>query len=270
MDLVRKLAGDFAANSAAIGIFHLSDEYCGCPIDFYAQAQFVIRNYYRPEAAGLTECLHVPLGYKRGFVKCIARKPITERRWRWFFAGEAKGNRIEMLAAAEAVSGGYAVTTSRWNDPAGLDTQAYAAALSDAVFALCPRGNDSVDCFRVYEALEAGAIPIVEDDGCFGEVCEWVHLPRGIRMWRPPRARIRYRKAFGPSYWLGMFGDEFPLPRVFNWRGLSEAIAGLNVAELSEMADSWWAEIKKLSCERVNKLGRQLVGRGQQSLMVRG
>ena len=33
-----------------------------------------------------------------------------------------------------------------------------------SIFVPCPRGNSSPDTFRLYEALEAGSIPIVERD----------------------------------------------------------------------------------------------------------
>jgi len=58
----------------------------------------------------------------------------------------------------------YLHETSRWNDPAALKNGEYKAVLFDSKFVLCPRGFRSVDTFRLYEALECGAIPVAETE----------------------------------------------------------------------------------------------------------
>jgi hypothetical protein len=45
----------------------------------------------------------------------------------------------------------------------GLDTAEYARLMVQAKVAPCPSGPESPDSFRVYEALEVGAIPICDD-----------------------------------------------------------------------------------------------------------
>ncbi|MDP9174172.1 MAG: hypothetical protein M3O30_09945 [Planctomycetota bacterium] len=265
---VRQIIRGFKTRSMPIGILHLSDEYCNCPIDFYADATFVIRNYYRPSALGIAPCVHLPLGYKRGFPNGVNRQPIAGRRWRWFFAGEAKGARIKMLNAARAIPNGYAVATARWNDPAGLKTETYAAAMNDTVFALCPRGNDSVDTFRVYEALEAGAIPIVEDDGQLASLFHHLRFPEAARSWFPPRIRHRYRAALGGSYWKGIFGEQCPLPRIHRWDRLAEVVGAIDIGRLSKEVDNWWAETKQACCDRVRKLADLLIVRETQPAVL--
>lgn len=43
-----------------------------------------------------------------------------------------------------------------------LPPEEYARIMQDSVFVLCPKGH-SIDQFRIYEALEAGAIPVMEN-----------------------------------------------------------------------------------------------------------
>jgi len=41
-----------------------------------------------------------------------------------------------------------------------LDVPSYRALMNQSKYVLCPIGHCNIDSFRVYEALEAGAIPI--------------------------------------------------------------------------------------------------------------
>jgi hypothetical protein len=65
--------------------------------------------------------------------------------------------------------------------------------LQESVFALCPSGQDSMDSFRIYEALEAGCIPIT----------------------------LKNSEQFKlyPSYWNGVFrgASEIPFVATENW-----------------------------------------------------
>ena len=266
---VRRLLGE-AAGRVPVGLIHLSDEFLASPIDFYDQATWVFRHYYRSAAAAMNHVLHTPLGYKSGFQTGLVRKRIQDRKTSWFFAGEIKGRRNEMLAAANRLPGGAAVLTQTWNDPQGLSTAEYASALADTVFALCPRGNDSVDCFRVYEALEAGAIPIVEDDGRFDPWLAPLRLPEAVRSPFEPRGRFtgRYRRLFGHGYWKSLFGEDFPLPCLHDWKRLPELIQQFGEPEhLAARTGVWW-EATKLQARRqvqraLNEMGPLATASGQ-------
>ena len=260
---MRELLKKFSVCSTPVGIVHLSDEFCECPIDFYRGAKFVVRNYYRPYAISLCDCIHVPLGYKSGFRRYIQEREVERRTHKWFFAGQPKGKRTEMLTVAKAIPGGRWVTTSRWNDSNGLSVEEYAREMNNAVVALCPRGNNSVDSFRMYEALEAGALPIVEDDGRFDQAMQVVHVPAGIRSWRPPgrigRYSLPYRAMFGPSYWLSMYGSDFPVPRLYRWKALPRLLDDLDVASVSSAAIKWWGLVKQSACRQVRGAAKALL-----------
>lgn len=69
-----------------------------------------------------------------------------------------------MLSAMQKVPGYYHHEISGWEAPDSLSTEAYRDMLLNSIFALCPKGWWNLDSFRIYEALECGAIPIVEKE----------------------------------------------------------------------------------------------------------
>lgn len=64
-------------------------------------------------------------------------------------------------------------------NPRSSTTAEHVLDLADTVFALCPRGNNP-ETFRFYEALEAGAIPVLvgtEEENNFLEVDYFKNYP---------------------------------------------------------------------------------------------
>lgn len=80
----------------------------------------------------------------------------------WYFAGQVNHESRKMMVENVKkipngelhISGGFAQ---------GLSHDEYYRIMERSKIVLCPRGNISPDSFRLYEALEAGCIPIVED-----------------------------------------------------------------------------------------------------------
>lgn len=88
--------------------------------------------------------------------------------------------------------------------------------------ALCPKGNVVVDSFRLYEAMTAGAIPIVEDDGS--------------------------------GYWREVFGPEFPCLMIQNWDSLPGMISAVDVKNKSREIKRWWNNYLEELKMKINKL----------------
>ena len=98
-------------------------------------------------------------------------KTVFNKPYVWSFLGQVKGKptRENMLAELKQVRGEHFIhITERWNDKNQIDVKRYKEILSDSIFVPCPSGwagdKGLKDCFRLYEALEAGSIPIVEKD----------------------------------------------------------------------------------------------------------
>lgn len=60
-----------------------------------------------------------------------------------------------------------------------MSPEEYQEVMADSIFTLCPRGN-SVEQFRIYEALESGSIPVIAREEGYAEERlppEYLHSP---------------------------------------------------------------------------------------------
>ncbi|MCX7383407.1 MAG: hypothetical protein NT133_18775 [Alphaproteobacteria bacterium] len=133
----------------------------------------------------------------------------------WGFAGDInKTTRAAMLEAMRSVGPGREHLTDRWMSPDALPVEAYRGFMDSILFAPCPKGFVSPDSFRLCEALEAGCIPIVEQQG------------PGL-----------------DDYYKTVFGDH-PIPTVADWQAAPDLIRGLiargETESLRLACVDWW------------------------------
>jgi len=224
-----------------VGLFHVGDEFYIESTDFYQDCDFVFRQNHKEEAHKIHKsCHYLPLCCKAGFSSQVIDKPIHERPYMWSFAGQLKSSRYKMIKYAKKIPGGKYRTTSQFNDPNGLNAEGYAALLSNTKFSLCPGGNYTVDCSRVLESLEAGAIPIIEAKN-FRHALQRLFNPKllinhGIR---DRRFWLRnYR------YWERAYSTDFPCPLIYDWKDLEALISSIDVKSSSQKIRLWWKEYK--------------------------
>ena len=224
-----------------IGLFHLGDEYYQESTSFYKDFDFIFRQYYKSEAHRKHDhCYYLPIGYKSDFIENLNPTPIESRDYLWSFAGHLKGSRYSMMKHASAIPGGKCFTTTQWNDPNGLTTESYAALLSNTKFSLCPMGNYSVDCFRVYESLEAGTIPIVETKG----ILESLAVLTSPKLLIKHGSRDRKFWLRNYRYWQNAYADSFPCPLIYRWSDLPKTIDTIDVPRISAEIQDWWNSYK--------------------------
>lgn len=149
------------ASGRPLILFQVSDEWLAGPYGNYKFFDAVFRNYQSALAEG--EGIHtIPLGYPNGMQGPQGQvRPATQRALTWFFAGQIKSSRAEMLRHLSSIKNHRIVDTASGQGGALGQTE-YKQALEDTVFQPCPMGNVMVETWRLYEALEWGAIPIVE------------------------------------------------------------------------------------------------------------
>lgn len=153
-----------------LGILHMGDEKGDIDLGFYADADYVLRNYHFPKA------LTVPPGARtrgirwipNGYANAVGPRPaernlsMRHRSIVGFFAGQTAADpttkRGEMIRVVRE-NRLPCVIVGTQGFAQGLSAVEYAGHLANARFAPVPAGN-SEETIRLYDALEAGAIPI--------------------------------------------------------------------------------------------------------------
>ena len=195
--------------NSPFGIFHMSDEWFREDTSFYKYCRFCLRNYWCSFIRN-EDLIYIPLGYPNHCAfGSAATAPASERKHRCSFTGQMKYSRVQMVKAFETVDGFYYPRQFISDDE-------YATLMRQTVFSLCPMGNATPDTWRLYESLEAGAIPIVEK--------------------RPTM-----------DYFRGLFGEN-PLPTFRSWRSARAWVDGIKSPEALDekqaQLQQWWRQQK--------------------------
>jgi hypothetical protein len=178
-------------NNFNFAVLVLSDEFLQDQCEYIQkkECKFVIRNYIHPSLYKNEKVLHVGLGFKKNFDKYVVRNEFAERDLTWSFIGSIHGNsRNESVNTFKQLEGGFVHITKHFNSDDYLSTEKYCDILCRSCYAICPQGHANNDTFRIYEALEAGAIPVV--------------------------LKNSESHPFNPSYWYYLFPGEKDLPFV--------------------------------------------------------
>jgi hypothetical protein len=219
-----------------IGLLHISDKRYRAGLEAYRSFGFVWRNYYH---SGLSDWAvrQLPLG--PAIVPEITAQPSAtalrrpaERLYTWSFAGQLSGTRGEMIEAFRQIEGGHEYVTGGpgWSDTRDLDAAAILDLLGDSVFAPCGTDDGQLESSRIYEALEVGAIPVVER-----------------------RRRL--------DYFHELLGDH-PLPTVRSWAEAPSLVRRLladqaALARLHDRVVTWWTETKEALADVVQDDAQQ-------------
>ncbi len=143
------------------------------------------------------------------------RKPLD-----WSFMGQVTHmRREECVHNLRKMENGYLLETAGFTK--GHDHAEYFRLMAASKIVPCPSGARMPDSFRVAEALEAGAIPLVDAKSPIGS------YPRG--------------------YWEYVFGASHPLPVVSDWFTLPTLIPELLAGwpENSNRIQAWWMNYKR-------------------------
>lgn len=204
-------------------LLHLSDETYEGGYDTYQNFRGVFRNYWS-SVFNPRRVLQLPLGYTNGFTHEAIESDIDRRLYVWSFLGDAgKSSRPEMIEALRPMTPNYVHTTEQGRlKPVGKNE--YQRILRDSIFVPCSMGNINLESFRVYEALECGAIPILE-------------------------------KRLGLDYFVRLLGPH-PLPTFGSWRQAAHFITLIRddriaLLNLQKQCMDWWATYKQNLREHV-------------------
>jgi hypothetical protein len=184
--------------------------------DLYDRVTFAVRigfNAVKYEAA--PNILVAPLGVPKHFVHPEHLRDIKDREFSWSFLGEVKNpSRSNMVARMNEVTGkSFVHAISAWNADDSFRGAAYSNVLANSVFVPSPSANVHCECYRTYEALECGAIPVVDTD-----------------------------------YYHTEFGAPFPIAGP-TWEGAADMLNRLlddlgSLERLQHECESWWESVK--------------------------
>lgn len=166
----------------------------------------------------------LPNGYRPTTREVLKDLPAQQRDIPYMFAGQVNhARREECVAVAKQFQTVYPNSVVVTGDRFGaelIDYKGYMQALARTKIALCPSGIESPDNFRLYEALEAGCLPVVD-------------------------AFSTRNQSHG--FWRYLFGDDIPFPIVSYWDKLPDMLPQL-LAEWPERAAkcyAWWQQRKR-------------------------
>lgn len=219
------------------GIIHLSDEYYTAPTHYYKDAQFVFRTFWHAKFKAEKNVTCIALGYKNGFWKNgkVTIPTVAERDFTWSFAGQLinKPTRQQMIESMKGVPNGHIHETFTWNDPNALSVDQYRDLLLNTIFVPCGTGWVNLDTYRLYESLECGCIPIVENQ---------------------------------PFDYFHEFLGENPFITVSSWDDAPDILNGLlsdpkKLEELQVRCSKWWENYKETLHQKFLKSIRPLASK---------
>lgn len=152
-------------------LFHLSDEH-GTRKEWLTLAKTVpciFRQYNHIKYDNsYSNIYQIPLGYVKHFLNQrssldIPLKLISQRNISASFVGEVKSDRQQMCDLFENLENSLIKNVrNRWDiSSLPVSPKELFDIYSDSIFVLIGRGNVSLDCFRIYEAVVCGALPVI-------------------------------------------------------------------------------------------------------------
>lgn len=146
------------------------------------------------------------------------------RRFVWSFAGQVNhAFRRECVLKLRGMNDGALFETPGfWQ---GMPRDAYYRLLAESMFVMCPSGAATPDTMRVAEALEAGAIPVVDD-----------RYPPGFPRNLAPR-----------PYWEYVLDERPPFPVLRDWTSVDGLLRSWlsDYEQHREGLQLWWRAYKR-------------------------
>ena len=179
------------------GSYDLSPIYQNCN---HVWRAFCSNKYFNSENVS---CL--PIGYKSGIIK----NNKFEKKYKWAFIGTPhKSSRQDLLFQFAKIEPFFCHKTQEFNKKI-IDVNKMSEILSSTEFMPCPNGFVHPETYRLYEALECGCIPIVENaykyydrlfpNNPFIKVDKWFDAKELVRSWN--NEQIKKKKDECISWW---------------------------------------------------------------------
>ena len=143
-----------------IFLIHLGDEAGSNEVSLvYENCTNVLRTFCSNKYFNNDKIKCIPLGFKSG----VSDQQIKKRKYKWTFIGTPhKSSRHDLLFQLSNIKPFFSHKTRKFNENT-ISVDEMNKALSSTFFVPCPNGFVHPETYRLYEALECGCIPIVEN-----------------------------------------------------------------------------------------------------------
>lgn len=156
----------------------------------------------------------------------------------WFFSGQITHIRRNLMATQLLrMQNGTFMPTSGFAQ--GLSHDLYYQHIAHSKVVPCPSGPATVDTFRVYEALELGAVPIADSE-------------TPIEKWN--------------NFWNWLFDEEPPFPIISNYDDLPGYVEDCvnQYPQLNNKVQAFWLRYKTMLVKRLFSDIQELTGQNMQ------
>ena len=194
-----------------IFLFHLGDEMFHAPNitnEIYENCRFTWRTFCSNLFFDNSKVTCIAVGYKSG----IKNKKISQtRKIKWSFTGTShKSSRHDLLFNLEEIKPNFIHQTKKFGDSSSLDSEKLSEIFCNTNFIPCPNGFFHPETYRLYEALECGCIPIVEDsykyydrlfpNNPFVKIKKWNDAKKIILSWS--EVEINKKRVECSNWWI--------------------------------------------------------------------
>ena len=167
---------------------------------------FCLNRYFKNKHVS---CL--PIGYKSGVIKI----KTNNKKYRWAFIGTPhKSSRHDLLFQLSDIEPSFCHKTKSFNEKI-IEENKMSEVLSSTEFIPCPNGFVHPETYRLYEALECGCIPIVENaykyydrlfpNNPFLKVDKWIDAKFIIKEWGDEQIKQKREKC---NLWWNMYKSQ--------------------------------------------------------------
>ena len=217
---------DFFKKHKNIYLIHLGDEGGKVDKSFYLSFKQVFRTFYLNSFSKIKNVTSIPIGYKTGPINSDIE--INRRKYNWNFLGTIHGaSRHDLIFQNRNIEPNYVNITKKFGGQNSLSAAEYYKIMANTKFVLVSHGYFHPETYRLYEALESGCIPIIEN----------------------------------PHNFFDTFLPNNPIIKIKLWKEASQIINELNndktkILNMSKSIKKWWNEhklsIRKKIKEKIN------------------
>ena len=197
-----------------IYLIHLGDEAGKINRNFYLNFLHVFRTFYFNNFSNNPKVTCIPIGYKSGPIKNLIN--LNERKYIWNFLGTIHGaSRYDLIFQNKNIKPNYINITEKFGGKNSLAPNQYYEIMGNTIFSLVSHGYYHPETYRLYESLESGCIPIIEN----------------------------------PHNFFDIFLPKNPIIKINLWKDAREIIEDLNTnnkkkLDLSNSIQDWWRKYK--------------------------